>query len=170
MKFSNVLILAIVLGGGYSYFFPKKEPQTINEKLIAQFDKQDVIKRNDWEKGNIIDGVQIFSVRKDYSVFQSVWALGKDEASVMVLTEGKTPKIEAAFALSQCNQLAKSVADSDDSTVHDAVFSIFQNALATDKDKNGILRATGNVDGKSYDISVRTIGSTVTFGCGIRTT
>ena len=161
MKFSDILILGVILGGGYTYFFSQDEPPTINEKLITQFDKHDVIEQHGWKKGKVIDGVQVYSVRKDYTVFQSLWNLGKNEASVIVLTEGKTPKIEAAFALNQCNQLAKAVIDNETSTITDAVFSVFQKALAADKDKEGVLRATGDVGGKLYDVSAGTILSLI---------
>ncbi|WP_438436644.1 hypothetical protein [Kluyvera georgiana] len=169
MKFSNILILGVILGGGYTYLFPKDKSPTINEVLIAKFDKSDVVKRSDWEKGSVIDGVQIYSARKDYTVFQSIWSLGKDDAGVTVLTAGKTPKIEAAFALTQCNQLAKTVVDSEAPAITDAVSSVFQNAIASDKDKNGVLRATGDVGGRTYDVSARVIGSVLTFSCGIKT-
>ncbi|WP_340068555.1 hypothetical protein [Escherichia coli] len=169
MKFSDILILAVILGGGYTYFFSKDKTPTTNEKLISQFDHHDVINRNEWGKGNVIDGVQIYSVRKDYAVSQSVWSLGKNEASVMVLTEGKEPKIEAAFALSQCNQLASAVIDTKTADISDLVFSVFQKALSSEKDTKGVLRATGEVGGKSYDVSARVIGSVLTFSCGIKT-
>ncbi|WBW63657.1 hypothetical protein [Klebsiella electrica] len=170
MKFSNILILAVILGGGYTYFFSKDKNPTVNEKLISQFDKHDVINSSEWGKGNVIDGVQIYSVRKDYSVFQSIWSLGRGEAGVMVLTEGKDPKIEAAFALSQCNQLASAVIDTKTAATSDAVFSVFQKALSAEKDDKGVLRATGEVGGKSYDVSARVINSVLTFSCGIKTT
>lgn len=170
MKFSNVIILAVILGGGYSYLFPKNAVPAPNEVLITQFDKHDVVKRSEWRKGNVIDGVQIYSVRKDYAVFQSIWSLGRDEAGVMVLTEGKEPKIEAAFALSQCNQLASAVIDTKNDDTSDAVFSVFQKALSAEKDNKGVLRATGEVSGKSYDVSARVIDSVLTFSCGIKST
>ncbi|EPG4110212.1 MULTISPECIES: hypothetical protein [Klebsiella/Raoultella group] len=170
MKFSNVIILAVILGGGYSYLFPKNAAPTPNEVLITQFDKHDVVKRSEWRKGNVIDGVQIYSVRKDYAVFQSIWSLGRDEAGVMVLTEGKEPKIEAAFALNQCNQLASAVIDTKTDDTSDAVFSVFQKALSAEKDNKGVLRATGEVGGKSYDVSARVIDSVLTFSCGIKST
>lgn len=169
MKFSDILILGIILGGGYTYFFSKNTPPTVNEKLITQFDKHGIIKKNDWEKGKIIEGVQIYTSRKEYTAFQSVWNLGVNEAGVIVLTEGKLPKAEAAIALGQCNQLAKTVTDNETSITTDAVFSVFQKALAADKDKEGVLRATGDVGGKSYDVSARVIGSVLTFSCGIKT-
>lgn len=50
MKFSNILILAVILGGGYTYLFPKDKTPTINEKLISQFDKHDVINSSEWGK------------------------------------------------------------------------------------------------------------------------
>ncbi|EPF3479902.1 TPA: hypothetical protein L9R56_003226 [Klebsiella pneumoniae] len=170
MKFSNILILAVILGGGYTYFFSKDKSPTVNEKLISQFDKHDVINSSEWGKGNVIDGVQIYTVRKDYAVFQSIWSLGRGEAGVMVLTEGKEPKIEAAFALSQCNQLASAVIDTKAAATSDAVFSVFQKALSAEKDDKGVLRATGEVGGKSYDVSARVIDSVLTFSCGIKTT
>ncbi|UCQ39656.1 hypothetical protein DCF38_08890 [Edwardsiella piscicida] len=142
MKFFDILILGVVLGGGYTYFVSKEKPPTTNQKLITQFDKHDVIKRSDWEKGDLIDGIQVYTVRKDYTVYQSIWSLGKDDAGVIVLTPGRTPAFEAAFALSQCSRLAKAVVNSDASTIADDVSSIFKNAITADKDKNGVLRAT----------------------------
>ncbi|WP_078000360.1 hypothetical protein [Edwardsiella tarda] len=169
MKFFDILILGVVLGGGYTYFFSKEKPPTTNQKLIAQFDKHDVIKRSEWEKGDLIDGIQVYTVRKDYTVYQSIWSLGKNDADVIVMTSGATPTFDAAFALSQCSQLAKAVVNSDASTIADDVSSIFQNAIAADKDKNGVLRATGNVSGRAYSVSARTIGSALTFTCDIKT-
>ncbi|EEI6239537.1 hypothetical protein GUQ72_000727 [Salmonella enterica subsp. enterica] len=168
MKFTDALIIAVILVGGYMYLFPKDKPTT-NESLIAQFDKRDVVKRNDWKKGKVIDGVQVYSARKDYSEFQSVWSLGRNEAGAIVLTEGKAPKVEAAFALSQCNKLASAVTDAEISTITDPVFSVFQAALASKRDAKGILRASGDVGGKSYNVSIRAIGSALTFSCGIKT-
>lgn len=169
MKFSDILILAVILGGGYSYFFSKEKMPTLNEQLITQFDKHDVVGKNQWEKGKVIDGVQVYAVRKDYTVYQSLWNLGVKDAGVIVMSAGEATKIDAAFALSQCNQLAKAVTDNESTTITDAVFSIFQRALAADKDKDGILRSSGNVDGKVYDVSARVIGPALTFTCGIKT-
>ncbi|AFJ48075.1 hypothetical protein [Shimwellia blattae] len=169
MKFSNVIILAVILGGGYSYFFPKNAAPTPNEVLITQFDKYDVVKRSEWRKGNIIDGVQIYSFRKEYPAFQSVWSLGKDEAGVMVLTEGKNLKIEAAFALNQCNQLAGAVLNKDSSHINDAVFSVFQKALGSEMSSANALDASGDVSGRRFDVSARVINSVLTFTCGMQT-
>ncbi|KFB93073.1 hypothetical protein GTGU_04746 [Trabulsiella guamensis ATCC 49490] len=169
MKFINTLILGFIVVVTGKFLYEKENQPSVNERLISQFDKYDIIKRNSWKKDNIVDGVQVYSIRKDYTLFQSLWHLGKDKANVMVLTEGKEVKIDAAFALSQCNQLAIVVTDDDTPTIRDAVFSVFQNALAAGKDEEGVLRASGDVGGKPYSIFVRTIGSVLTFSCSIET-
>ncbi|ENF6043016.1 hypothetical protein ABRV10_005116 [Citrobacter amalonaticus] len=169
MKFSDILIIGIILGVGYTYFFSNTEAPSVNENLITQFDKRDVIKRSEWSEGKVIDGIQIYTASKDYTLANSIWMLGKDEAAVTVLTEGKQPEFEATFIVSQCNQLAMVVTDKEASTVKNDVMTIFKSAFDSDKDKDGVLRASGEISGRHFDVSVRKLGSVSTFSCGIKT-
>ncbi|HGY4723304.1 TPA: hypothetical protein ACNV1G_004553 [Citrobacter amalonaticus] len=168
MKFSDIVIFSVIIVGGYTYFSKTTAP-TANEKLISQFDKHNIVKQNEWTKGNVIDGIQVYTAKKDYTIIYSVWLLGKNEAAVTVLADGKMPESQGVFIISQCNQLVMAVTNRKVTDVKDEVLSILEKAGGADKDKDGVLRASGEIAGKLFRVSIREIDSIPAFTCAIKT-
>ncbi|KFB97281.1 hypothetical protein GTGU_04648 [Trabulsiella guamensis ATCC 49490] len=167
MKFTDILILSVILVGGYSYFFNKDEPPTVNEKLIAQFEKYKTVRKGDWEKGEVIDSVQVYTAKTDYPAFQSVWLLGVNEASVMVVTSGKYPKIEPSMALGQCKNLAESVMDNRADSIGNAVSTIFTTAVNTFNEEGKKVKASAEIGNTPFSVTVQNIDSALTYSCVI---
>lgn len=165
MKFTNILLLSIILGGGYTYFFEKREQPTFNENLITQFDKRDVVKRNEWKKGDVIDGIQAYSARKDYSMLQSVWGLGVKNTSVTAFTTGVMPQVERQAVLEQCVQLAKIVLNSDDDSIVNAVSTIFSAATKAYQEAGKKVRASGDIGLTPFSVQVQNIAPVLTYSC-----
>jgi len=165
MKFTNVLLLSIILGGGYTYFFDKREQPTFNENLITQFDKRDVVKRNEWKKGDVIDGVQAYSARTKYSMLQSVWGLGVKNTSVIIFTTGTMPQTEHQVALKQCIQLAKTVMNSDAESIEDAVTTIFSEATKAYEENGKKVQASGDIGLTPFSVQVQNIAPVLTYSC-----
>ncbi|EMR0566578.1 TPA: hypothetical protein ROF92_000069 [Citrobacter freundii] len=167
MKFIGYICFFIVLMWAASSLLGKDKSQTVNEKLITQFEKRDVVKRHEWNKGKVIDGVQVYTARKDYVILQSIWGLGVKEASVIILTTGKTPQVEIPVVLGQCVQLAKVVMDSDAESITDAVSTIFTAAIQTYKKEGKKVEASGDIGSTPFSVTVQDISSVLTYGCGV---
>jgi hypothetical protein len=165
MKFSNILLLSIILGGGYTYFFERNEPPPMLKKLIDQFAKQTFLEKNDWSKDKVVDGVQWYTAREKHP--SSIWALSEKKAKVTVLTSEKHSEIEPVQAMAQCENLAVAVFDSDSKQIKEAVSAIFTTAADTYKKEGKKVQATGDIGSLPFRVTVQNIDSVLTFSCDI---
>ncbi|GJK94396.1 hypothetical protein TUM17569_57750 [Klebsiella oxytoca] len=64
-------------------FFVKAEKKELpsNEVLISQFDNMGVFDKDEWKKGNVVEGVQVYTARTDDKITKSSWLLGKVRTS-----------------------------------------------------------------------------------------
>jgi hypothetical protein len=161
MKFIGTLCVLFALGWAFITLTKGNTQPPVNEKLIAQFAKQRLIKKDEWSYGQVVDGVQVYTARKEYPAFDSLWGLGVDDARVTVLTYGRNPEFEPVLAMGQCENLAIAVFDSDSKPIKDAVSAIFT-AAETYKKKVKV-QATGDIGDLPFRVTVQNIDSVLTF-------
>jgi hypothetical protein len=75
MKFIGTLCVLFALGWAFITLTKGNTQPPVNEKLIAQFAKQRLIKKDEWSYGQVVDGVQVYTARKEYPAFDSLWGL-----------------------------------------------------------------------------------------------
>ncbi|HFK9327752.1 TPA: hypothetical protein ACG2V7_000673 [Escherichia coli] len=167
MKFTDALILAVILVGGYHHFFDKDE-LTGNEKLISQFDKMGVLKKTEWKKGAIVDGVQVYTATTEDSTVSTVWALGTDAVTAMVFSSGKDIDGESLAAVNQCVKLVEGVTGKKDSENSiNQVAEIFTKATANRREDDSY-SASGFTSGMELRATIRKVMESVTYSCDLR--
>ncbi|HEM6672535.1 TPA: hypothetical protein U2I07_002599 [Citrobacter koseri] len=168
MKFIGTLCVIFTIGWAFITLTKNDKPLSVNEKLIAQFANQRLLKKDEWNTGNgVVDGVQVYTARKEYPAFASLWRLGVKDAGVTVLTSGTYPEFEPVLAMGQCKNLAIAVFDSDSKPVNDAVSTIFTTATETYKKEGKKVQATGDIGNLPFRVTVQNIDSVLTFSCDI---
>ncbi|EPJ5577260.1 hypothetical protein PPD89_001241 [Citrobacter farmeri] len=167
MKFTDALILAVILVGGYHYFFDKDE-LTGNEKLISQFDKMGVLKKTDWKKGAVVGGIQGYTATTEDTVVSTVWALGADTVTAMVISSGKDIDGESLAAVNQCVKLVEGVTGKKDpETSLNQIAEIFTKAT-TNRREDDSYSASGFASGMELRATIRKIMESVTYSCDLR--
>ncbi|SHG65384.1 hypothetical protein SAMN05428958_102541 [Pantoea sesami] len=166
--FRYIFLLSIIAAAGYFFFFGKKDNKGHNEQLIAQFDARNVVKKDEWVKGNIIDGEQIYTAHKDYAVLNSIWTLGVKNPSVIVMLSGKTLALEVPMASGQCNQLAKAVLNTDSNLYNEPVSDLFMKAIEEFTKDEKVGRVTGKVGNEDYTVTVNKVASLPVFSCSFK--
>lgn len=168
MKFIGTLCVIFTFGWAFITLKKSDKPLSVNEKLIAQFANQRMLKKDEWNTGNgVVDGVQVYTARKEYPSFDSLWGLGVNDARVTVLTYGRNVEFEPVLAMGQCENLAVAVFDSDSKQIKDAVSAIFTTATETYKKERKKVQATGDIGNLPFRVTVQKVGSVLTFSCNI---
>lgn len=167
MKFIGTLCVLFTIGWAFITLTKGNAQPSVNEKIITQFAKQRIIKKDEWTKDKVINGVQLYTVKKEYPSFKSIWALGVKEANVSIPTFGRYPVLEPELAMAQCENLAIAVFDSDSKPIKDAVSAIFTTATETYKKEGKKVQATGDIGSLPFRVTVQNIDSVLTFSCNI---
>ena len=167
MKFIGTLCVLFTLVWAFITLTKGDTQQPVNEKLIAQFAKQRIIKKDEWSDGKVVDGIQVYTARKEYPSFASLWGLGVSDAHVTIPTYGRYPALEPELAMAQCELLAVAVFDSDSKPIKDAVSAIFTTATATYKKEGKKVQATGDIGELPFRVTIQNIDSVLTFSCDI---
>ena len=92
-------------------FFVKAEKKEFpsSEVLVSQFEKMELFDKKDWKKGNVVDGVQVYTSHTADNILNSSWLLGVKQAAVISLSDIRDPAFEGVSALAVCFKLVKGV-------------------------------------------------------------
>ncbi|HCA7356739.1 TPA: hypothetical protein MX306_003065 [Citrobacter freundii] len=151
-------------------FFVKSEDKQIpsNEALISQFEKMEIFTPDEWKKGNIVDGVQVYTARTDDHILKSSWLLGVKQAGVISVTDKNDPAFSVISALGSCYKLVKGVVARDEKQDFELIERAFRRALSSELIDNSY-SATEVIAGYRFEVQMGSIGSNLySYGCSIK--
>lgn len=161
----NLLCIGFVIW--IASFFVKAEKKEFpsNEELLSQFERLGVLDRNEWKKGNIVNGIQVYTAKTKNEILNNVWSLGTKDVGVISLSNGDDLAMEGIAALGECYKVAKGVIGLDSKENFNAVAAIFREASAT-RSEDGIYQSSGVIDGKNFDVRMQRVTPNIfSFSC-----
>ncbi|MBP1130478.1 MULTISPECIES: hypothetical protein [Serratia] len=163
-------LLCVVFLVWVASFFVKSEKRHLpsNEVLISQFDKMGVFDKGDWEKGNVVDGVQVYTASTSDNILKSSWLLGVRQAGVISISDINDPAFEGVSALGLCYKLVKGVIARDKKEDFEIVANAFKWA-ASSKPVDNTYRDTEIIDGYKFEVQMGRVGSNLSsYACSIK--
>ncbi|MEB6425730.1 hypothetical protein [Citrobacter freundii] len=151
-------------------FFVKSEDKQIpsNEVLISQFEKMGIFTPDQWEKGNVVDGVQVYTAKTDDNILKSSWLLGVKQAGVISVTAKNDPAFSVISALSTCYKLVKGVVARDEKPDFKVVEKAFKQAISSEPVDNAYSDTEVIADYR-FKVQMGTIGSNLySYACSIK--
>lgn len=155
---SNLLCMVFIVWVTTFFLNPEKKSLPTNEDLISQFEKMEVFKKNEWKKGNVVDGTQVYTARTTDNILKSSWLLGVKQAGVISISTNHDPAFAIISALSLCYRVVKGVTVRDSNEDFKTLEDIFKGALSSTP-VDGSYRGTGMIDGYKLEINMGSVGS-----------
>lgn len=164
----NICFIAFVIWVASFFFKSEAKELPSNEVLISQFEMQGVLKRDEWKKGNVVNGVQVYSARTEDNIIKSSWLLGVKQAGVVSIAAIQDPSFSVVAALSSCYKLVKGVLSRDDKQDFERVERAFKYALSAEP-INNTQHDTEIINGFRFEIQMGTIGSNLySYACTMK--
>ena len=151
-------------------FFVKAEKKELpsNEVLISQFDKMGLFDKGVWKKGNVVDGMQVYTTATADNILRSTWLLGVKQAGVISLSELHDPAFEGVAALSVCFKLVRGVLGRDTKEDFKMVENAFKLALSSEP-VDAMHSDIENLDGYRFEVQIGSAASNINlYGCSIK--
>ncbi|MCE9941459.1 hypothetical protein [Serratia liquefaciens] len=164
----NLVCIGFVIWVASFFFKSEKKSLPSNEMLISQFDKMDVFESGVWKKGNVVDGVQIYTTRTTNNILDSSWVLGVKQVGVISVSDMHDPAFEGVSALGLCYKLVKGVLARDKKEDSEIVTNAFKWALSSTPVDNAY-RDTEIIDGYKLEVQIGEVGSNLnSYACSIK--
>lgn len=161
----NLMCIGFIVWVASFFVKAEKKESPSNEVLLSQFEQVGVIDRNEWKKGNVVNGIQVYTAKTKNEILSNVWSLGTKDVGVISLSSGDDLAIEGIAALGECYKVAKGVIGMDSKENFNAVAAIFREASAT-RSEGGAYQSSGIVDGRNFDVHMQRVTPNIfSFSC-----
>ncbi|WP_373629481.1 hypothetical protein AAHU05_21640 [Klebsiella variicola subsp. variicola] len=151
-------------------FFVKAEKKEFpsSEVLVSQFEKMELFDKKDWKKGNVVDGVQVYTSHTADNILNSSWLLGVKQAAVISLSDIRDPAFEGVSALAVCFKLVKGVLGRDTKEDFKVVEDSFKSALSSGSIDN-VHQDSQDLDGYKFEVQMKSVTSNInSYTCSIK--
>ncbi|MCJ4425344.1 hypothetical protein LNV77_23420 [Klebsiella pneumoniae] len=169
MKLIGNICFAVFVIWVASFFF-KSEAKELpsNEALISQFDQMELFEKGVWKKGNVVDGVQVYTTITADNILRSTWLLGVKQAGVISLSDLHDPAFESIAALSVCFKLVRGVLGRDSKEDFKVIEDAFKFALSS-KPIDNTLSDIEILDGYKFEVQIGQAASNINlYACSIK--
>lgn len=169
MKLIGNICFAVFVIWVASFFF-KSEAKELpsNEALISQFDQMELFEKGVWKKGNVVDGVQVYTTITADNILRSTWLLGVKQAGVISLSDLHDPAFEGIAALSVCFKLVRGVLGRDSKEDFKVIEDAFKFALSS-KPIDNTLSDIEILDGYKFEVQIGQAASNINlYACSIK--
>ncbi|HCZ9100902.1 TPA: hypothetical protein O4G09_004001 [Klebsiella michiganensis] len=164
----NICFVAFVIWIASFFFKSEAKELPTNETLISQFEKQNVLKKDEWEKGDVVEGIQVYSALTEGDGVKNAWLLGVKQAGVFSVSPRSDPAFSKKAALSTCYKLVKGVMARDDSEDLDIVAKAFKYAFNSEPVDN-TKRDAEIIDGYKFEVQMGPIASNLySYACTMK--
>ncbi|HCI6174794.1 TPA: hypothetical protein NPO38_000250 [Klebsiella quasipneumoniae subsp. quasipneumoniae] len=151
-------------------FFVKAEKKELpsNEVLISQFDNMEVFNKDEWKKGSVVEGVQVYTARTDDKITKSSWLLGVKQVGLIAISDKNDSALESISVLASCYKLVKGVLGRDDKGDFKVVEDTFRTAISSEPIDN-TRSDTGVIDGYRFKVQMGPVAANLnSYSCSIK--
>lgn len=164
----NICFAVFVIWAASFFFNSEAKDLPSNEALISQFEKQNILNENEWKKGSIVEGVQVYSARTAGNSIKSSWLLGVKQVGVISVSSKTDPALSKKDALSTCHKLVQGVMARDVRDDYDIVARVFKYALDSEPVDN-TKRDAEIIDGYKFEVQMGPIASNLySYACTMK--
>ncbi|HFS7987251.1 TPA: hypothetical protein ACH2IQ_002306 [Klebsiella pneumoniae] len=151
-------------------FFVKADKKELpsNEVLISQFDNMGIFDKNEWQKGNVVEGVQVYTARTDDKISKGSWVLGVKQAGLIAVSDKHDPAFESISVLASCYKLVKGVLGRDDKEDFKIVEGTFRAAISSEPVDN-TRSDTSVINGYRFKVQAGSVAANLnSYACSIK--
>ncbi|HBV9255824.1 TPA: hypothetical protein R4X75_003179 [Klebsiella pneumoniae] len=164
----NICFAAFVIWVASFFFKSEAKELPSNEALISQFDQMELFEKGVWKKGNVVDGVQVYTTITADNILRSTWLLGVKQAGVISLSDLHDPAFEGIAALSVCFKLVRGVLGRDSKEDFKVIEDAFKFALSS-KPIDNTLSDIEILDGYKFEVQIGQAASNINlYACSIK--
>lgn len=164
----NICFAAFVIWVASFFFKSEAKGLPSNEDLISQFDQMGLFEKGVWKKGNVVDGVQVYTTITADNILRSTWLLGVKQAGVISLSDLHDPAFEGVAALSVCFKLVRGVLGRDSKEDFKVIEDAFKFALSS-KPIDNTLSDIEILDGYKFEVQIGKAASNINlYACTIK--
>ncbi|HID8084381.1 TPA: hypothetical protein ACXIDR_003361 [Serratia marcescens] len=163
----NLCILAFVVWAVSFFSSGEKKKLPSNEALISQFDEMGIFDKSVWKKGNVVDGMQVYTTHTSDNLLKSSWVVGDKQVGVIAISSNRDPALEGVSSLGLCYKLVKGVMARDNKEDSSRVTEAFKRALSS-KSVDNTYHDTVIINGYKFDVNIQALGpDSSSYGCVI---